>query len=76
MSKVLGFSHKHLTFDDGRSCDGYFLYLGDQRQDVTGLATERVFVSDAKIAGYIPAVDDELKVYYNRYGKVDMVELL
>lgn len=76
MSIVLGFTHKHLTFDDGRSCDGYFLYLGDQRKDVIGLATERVFISDAKIAGYSPAVDDELKVYYNRYGKVDMVELL
>lgn len=76
MAKVLGFSHKHLSFDDGRSCDGFFLYLGDQRRDVEGLATERVFLSDAKADGYKPSVGDELKVYYNRFGKVDSVELL
>jgi len=73
--KVLGYAHKHLTFQDGRSCDGTFLYLSEERNDVTGVATERVFLSDAKADGYKPALGDELKLYYNRFGKLDAVEL-
>lgn len=76
MSKVLGYSRKHFTFDDGRSCDGCYLYLGEDRRDTVGVATERVFLSDAKLDGYNPSVGDEIKVYYNRYGKPDSLELL
>lgn len=74
--KVLGYSRKHLSFDDGRTCDGCFLYLSEERRDTVGVATERIFLSDAKGDGYNPSVGDEIKVYYNRYGKVDSVELL
>lgn len=75
MSKVIGYSKKHFEFDDGRSCDGFYLYLSEERRDTVGVATERVFVSNTKMDGYTPSVGDEIKVLYNRYGKVDSVML-
>lgn len=74
--KLIGYQHKHLTFQDGRSTDGYFLYLSEERKGVEGVATERVFLTDAKANGYKPYLGDELRLFYNRYGKLDSVEVL
>lgn len=69
MSKVIGFEGKTFTFDDGKSVNGFYLYLSDKRPGVTGISCERVFVSQAKLDGYVPVLDDEIEVYYNRFGK-------
>lgn len=74
--KVLGYQHKVLSFQDGRSVSGCFLFLGEERNGVTGIATDRIFISDVKAGGYQPVLNDEVKVYYNRYGKVDAIEQL
>lgn len=74
--KVLGYSRKHLNFDDGRSCDGYFLFLSEERRDTVGVATERVFLSDQKGNGYEPSLGDDIKIFYNRYGKVDSIDIM
>ena len=68
--KVVGFEEKHYSFDDGRSTSGYRFYLEDSRPGVTGVATESVFVSMAKLGTYLPAVGDNVSINYNRFGKV------
>lgn len=75
--QVIGYQRKALTFQDGRQVDGYFIYLADgTNPHVTGVTTERIYLSMNKAAGYTPALDDELRVYYNKYGKVDGVQLV
>lgn len=75
MYQVIGFQKRHLTFKDGNSVDGYYLYLTQQREGVQGYLTESVFISDAKLsaAGYTPGLSDRINIYYNRYGKVEMI---
>lgn len=74
--KVIGYQHKTLNFKDGNSIEGYFLYLDTNNPNVVGIETERIFLSDKKADGYHPQLEDEIKVFYNRYGKVDSVLLV
>lgn len=67
--KVEGFESKTFTFDDGKKVSGYYLFLSEKRAGVTGISCERVFISDAKLDGYSPVLEDEVEVYYNRFGK-------
>lgn len=73
--KVVGFERKSYDFDgrDGRhvSGSGYTLYLTDATsENVTGVSTERIFLSDQKLRTYLPAVGDNVNLEYNKYGKV------
>lgn len=75
--KVIGYERKMLNFNDGRSVDGYFMYLSDDsRRSITGVMTERIYLSLNRACGYSPALGDEIKVFYNKFGKVDSVQLV
>lgn len=75
--QVIGFQNKSFTFDDGRKCDGYYIFLSDDsNKNVTGVQTERIFLSNNKAGGYIPCLGDELRVSYNKWGKVDHVDIV
>lgn len=69
MAEVIGFEAKTFTFEDGKSVSGFNLYLSERRTGVTGTAAERVFVSTAKLNGYVPVLGDKITVNYNRFGK-------
>ena len=71
----MGFEAKHFSFEDGKNVDGFYLYVEEQRTGVTGIATDRVFVSNAKLDGYVPRLGDDLTVNYNRWGKVQSILL-
>ena len=73
MSKVVGYENKTFKFEDGKSVSGLYLYLSEERAGVTGISCERVFVSDQKLEGYMPVLNDEIEVYYNRFGKPQRV---
>lgn len=73
MAEVIGFEGKTFTFEDGKSVSGYYLHLAEKRAGVTGTACEKVFVSNAKLEGYVPVLGDEIEVYYNRFGKPQRV---
>ncbi len=62
--------------DGGQEISGVTLHLTEQRSGVEGLAVEHVFVSDRKLDGYFPQLGDDIRLFYNRYGKVDGVEML
>lgn len=76
MFKVIGFQHQELTFKDGRSISGWKLHLTEPRTGVTGFAADSFFVSDEKIGQYKPSVGDTLNVRWNRWGKIDGVDLV
>ncbi len=73
MARVVGYEGKTFNFEDGKTVNGFYLYLAENRNGVTGISCERVFVSDQKLDGYIPALEDEIEVYYNRFGKPQRV---
>lgn len=72
--KVIGYQRSRFTVKDtGEVIEGYNLYLTEPREYVKGAACERVFLSLKKLDGYVPALDDELELVYNRFGRVDRV---
>lgn len=74
--KIIGIQKSSFDTKDGKHISGCFLFLTEERSNVQGVATERIFLSDDKLCGYSPSIGDEIKPYYNRFGKVDFVELL
>lgn len=74
--KVIGIQSSSFDTKDGKHISGKFLFLSEERSNVIGVATERIFLTDDKLSGYSPALGDDIKPYYNRFGKVDFVELL
>lgn len=73
---VIGYRHSSFKPQDGGEISGITLHMTEYRSGVEGLAVEHVFVSDRKLNGYHPQLGDEIRLIYNRYGKVDGVELL
>lgn len=73
--KVIGIQHSEFDTRDGKHVSGMFLYLSEVRNNVEGVATERIFLSNAKVGDYPPMIGDEIKVNYNRFGKVDNIEI-
>lgn len=74
--KVLGYEHVSFDFKDGHKVEGNYLYLHDDAaKNVTGMRTERIFLSDAKsqACGFVPKLNATVRVMYNKYGKVDEV---
>lgn len=74
--KVVGYQTSSFDTRDGNHISGCFLFVSEERKNVIGVATERLFLSDNKLNGYKPTLGDEIKPYYNKYGKVDFIELL
>lgn len=74
--KVIGIQNSSFVTKDGKQISGMFLYLSEERSNVQGVATERIFLSEDKLSGYSPVVGDDIRPYYNRFGKVDFIELL
>lgn len=75
--QVVGFKASSFKVPDtGAQISGYNLYLTEERDGVTGVAVERAFLSDRKLAGYVPQVGDELHLNYNRFGKIDSMQLV
>lgn len=76
MATVIGFQKKKYTFDDGNSTEGFSLFIQEKRDGVTGLACERMYVSNAKMGAYIPVLGDEIRINYNRWGKPQEIILV
>ena len=74
--RVVGKENKTFNFDDGKSVSGLYLYLTEQHPQVEGLRTERIFISNEKLNGLSPGLGDEVNVFYNRFGKVQHLEVI
>lgn len=69
MAEIIGFEGKTFNFEDGKTVTGFNLFLSEKRPGVTGISAERVFVSTAKLNGYVPVLGDKITINYNRFGK-------
>lgn len=71
MAKIVGIRPSSFTGSDGSQISGKNIYLTEPLDKGEGLATDRVFITDAKLADwtYKPAVGDEVNLSYNRYGR-------
>lgn len=61
--------------DSNDTITGTTLYLQQEVSGVVGFACERIFVSEKKMGTYVPALGDRVTVSYNRWGKVDSIEV-
>ena len=72
---VIGFKFYPFTAKDtGEIIDMCCLYCTEERKNVTGVSCENVNISVKKLDGYAPQVGDEVKVYYNKFGKPQTIE--
>ena len=82
--KIIGFETKayHFTDKAGRSVEssGYTISLARSAvgESAKGLVAETIYISNEKLSacGYVPKVDDEVIVLYNRFGKVQALQLM
>ena len=77
--KVLGYERNCFRTVEGAEVKGYNVYFGRQIEIESGkgVATERVYLSDARIADnkldLAKLLNAEVDVLYNRYGKVQRI---
>lgn len=75
--ELVGYRRSAFTAQDtGEHITGYNLYLVGEQENVEGKVTERAFLSDKKLGGYVPRVGDQLELVYNRYGKISELRQL
>ena len=80
--RIIGYKRSSFTTTEGNTVHGYNVYLATEIAPNYGygLSVERVYLSDAKLAKenlvLEDLVDRPLKVYFNRYGKVDTIVVL
>lgn len=75
--KVVGYRKVDFKDQDGRSVKGYTLFLARNTEDssITGLEVQKIFISSERVA-YAPAENDYIGLSYNRYGKIQDIEVL
>lgn len=77
---VVGYRRVDFSGQDGKQITGYSVFCAYPitSEGGAGNGCDKIFLSDRKLAqqGYMPKIGDEVKVSYNRYGKVDWVELV
>ena len=74
--KVIGYGKTEFKPQDSNEpIRGMNLYVSYEKDNVTGVAAERLFITEKKIGTYLPQVGDQVNIIYNRYGKVEAVEL-
>lgn len=72
MATIIGIRPSSFKGDNGETVSGVNIYYTYPLDNGTGLGAERVFMTDAKLAGcgYQPLPGDEVQVEYNRFGRV------
>lgn len=78
MYKVIGVrASSFQPKDANQTIEGLTLYCAFQDEKIRGFGTERLFVTYPKFVNQvIPNPDDQIRVSYNKYGKVESVEVL
>lgn len=72
--KIVGYRRTSFTpKDGGTQISGFNLYVSFQDPNVIGEATDRIFVSDARLNGFVPSVGVEVQIFYNKYGRVSAI---
>lgn len=76
--KIVGIKRSNFTTEDKTEITGYNVYCTYpiEKDKGEGFGTDRLYITDRKLqnTGYMPKVGDEIRVEYNRYGKVAGIE--
>ena len=72
--KVIGFKKVNFETPEHQQIKGYrvFCTLAPD-ESITGTGCEVFFVSETKADGWIPRVNEEIDIVYNKYGKIDRI---
>lgn len=76
MLTIVGVKLTSFTTKDGTKVTGYNVYITEERNDVDGLATDRVFMSDrvCNRSNFTPHVGDIIEsLAYTKFGRLSMV---
>lgn len=81
MEQIVIVGMQNVNFTDDRTRQqvmGTTFYFTQEKENVTGVAVGKMFVSNQKVSNlsYIPKIGDRVKVYYNRFGKPEDFELV
>lgn len=79
MATVVGFRKSSFKGGDGLEVKGVNIYLTyPLEKGGEGVGTDRVYLTEKRLAecGYTPAVGDEVKPEYNRFGKCCGLEVI
>lgn len=76
--KVIGFRKSDFMGNDGEMVKGMNIFVTYPSEKGEGEECERLYLTEKRLAeiGYKPAVGDEVKPEYNRFGKIAGLELL
>lgn len=72
---IVGYRDMEFKSQSGDLITGRKYYYTYVQNGVTGVACDSFFVTKEAMANlaYVPNVDDEVEVYFNRYGKVSQI---
>ena len=75
--KVVGYRKVDFKDQEGRPVKGYSLFLAREPEDdnITGLEVQKVYISSDRVQ-YAPTENEAIGVNYNRYGKIQSIEVL
>ena len=76
MTKLVGKKDVNFVSKDGTNINGVTLYITYSDPKVDGVVAEKIFVSSTKCDVSNIPVGAEIKVLYNRFGKVENIEFL
>ena len=78
--RVIGVKRCDFRAQDGNQISGYQVFAVDQidPKSGSGYQCEKLFLSDQKCMNGcpVPKCDDLISVVYNKYGKVDRIDIL
>lgn len=75
---IVGLRKMSFTDNQNRKIEGTNVFLTYQDKNIQGLGTDKVFLNVDRIRSLErdPEVGDTIFISYNRYGKVDEVEVM
>lgn len=58
--------------NDGSQVSGQNFFLTYENDKITGVGVEKIFISNSKFADltFVPELNDQCRLLYNKYGKV------
>ena len=74
MAKVIGYRYFDYTSrKTGRTYPAVTVYLVEDLANGVGQSCFDVFMPSDRLGGYQPALNDEVRIMYNRYGSVESI---
>lgn len=70
--RCVGIRNVDFKGSDGNQVTGVNLFLTYKDKNITGVGTEKVFLASSRFAqlSFIPSVDTDCELIFNKYGKV------